>query len=153
MQLLVITNETAEGDVLHDAIVRLASGPRDHVAVVAPALNSRLRYWLSDEDDARGAAADRLQRCVTRLRADGVSATGEIGDADPLQAIADALAREPADEVLIATHPEGASHWLERDLVSRTLRFGLPVAHVVVDRSGGAHRDAGVFEHEAELVV
>jgi hypothetical protein len=133
MQLLVITNETAEGDVLHDAVVRLAPRPQDRVQVVAPALNSRLRYWLSDEDDARAEAEDRLQRCVARLRAAGVSASGRIGDADPLQAIADALALRPVDEVLIATHPEGASHWLERDLVSRALRFGLPVAHVVVD--------------------
>jgi hypothetical protein len=133
MQLLVITNETAEGDVLHEAIVGLAPRPSDGVQVVAPALNSRLRYWLSDDDGARCAAEDRLQRCVARLRAAGVSATGRIGDADPLQAIADALALGPVDEVLIATHPEGASHWLERDLVSRALRFGLPVAHVVVD--------------------
>jgi hypothetical protein len=152
MQLLVITNETAEGQVLHDAIVRLAPGPRDRVVVVAPALNSRLRYWLSDEDDARATAEDRLQRCVARLRAAGVSATGRVGDADPLQAMADAMALGPVDEVLIATHPEGASHWLERDLVSRALRFVLPVAHVVVV-SGGADRDAGVLEHEPELVV
>src|SRR5262245_5672752 len=32
-----------------------------NVLVVAPALNSRLRRWLSDEDRARGRAADRLQ--------------------------------------------------------------------------------------------
>ena len=80
-----------------------------------------------------------------------MSATGRVGDADPLQAMADAMALGPVDEVLIATHPEGASHWLERDLVSRALRFGLPVAHVVVVL--GADRDAGVLEHEPELVV
>jgi hypothetical protein len=161
MRLLVITNETAEGKVLHDAIVRLAPGPLDRVVVVAPALNSRLRYWLSDADDARAAAEDRLQSCVARLRAAGVAATGWIGDADPVQAIADAIALGSVDEVLISTHPEGASHWLARDLVSRALRFGLPVAHVVVDvrqvgalaASGGASRDPVPPEHEAELVA
>jgi hypothetical protein len=134
MQLLVITNETAEGDVLHEAIRRLASAPEDEVTVVAPALNSRVRHWLSDEDGARAAAAERLERCVERLRVAGVSVTGHTGDCDPLQAIADALALAPADELLIATHPENTSHWLERDLISRACaRFDLPVAHVVVD--------------------
>ena len=134
MQLLVITNETAGGDRLHDAIRGLASVPGDRVEVVAPALNSRTRHWLSDEDGARAAAEDRLERCVDRLQAAGISATGHVGDADPLQAIADALALAPADELLVATHPEGASHWLERDLVSRAcVRFDLPVAHVPVD--------------------
>ena len=134
MRLLVITNETAEGAVLHDAIRSLARAPGAEVLVVAPALNSRLRHWMSDTDRARAVAADRVERCVARLRADGVDVAGEIGDADPLQAIADALATFSADELLIATHPPERSHWLERDLVARACaKFGLPVAHVVVD--------------------
>ena len=134
MHLLVVTNETAEGDALHEAIRHLASGPQDEVMVVSPALNSRLRHWLSDEDAARAEAAARLERCTERLRAAGIVVFGHVGDADPLQAIADALAIAPADELLIATHPRERSNWLERDLVSRACaRFDLPVAHVVVD--------------------
>jgi len=38
------------------------------------------------------------------------------------------------DEILIGTHPEHRSNWLARDIVARACgRFGLPVAHVVVD--------------------
>jgi len=41
---------------------------------------------------------------------------------------------EAADEILIGTHPEHRSNWLARDIVARACgRFGLPVAHVVVD--------------------
>ena len=133
MRLLVITNETAEGDALHDAIRELGSGPGDEVMVVAPALNSRIRHWMSDEDDARAAAAERLERSLERLRDAGVNVSGHVGDADPLQAIADALAIVPADELLIATHPQERSHWLERDLVTRAcVSFDLPVAHLIV---------------------
>jgi hypothetical protein len=58
-----------------------------------------------------------------------------VGDADPLQAAADALRVFPADELVVATHPEGRSNWLARGVVERARRrFGLPVVHVVVDR-------------------
>ena len=97
--ILVLANETADADALLDVIERSA-GDEANVLVVAPALNSRLRHWASDEDDAREQAKQRLQRSVELLHAAGVDATGMIGDADPLQALRDALAwfpRRPAD--------------------------------------------------------
>ena len=55
-------------------------------------------------------------------------------DQDPMQAIEDALRTFGADEILISTHPEGRSHWLEQDLISKAReRFALPITHVVVD--------------------
>lgn len=134
MKLLVITNETAEGNLLFEVVAGIADRTDLEVLVVAPALNSRLRHWLSDVDGARSDAADRLERCVHRLRARGISADGEIGDSDPVLAIDDALATFAADELVVATHPEERSNWLAHDLVGRACeRFGLPVAHVVVD--------------------
>jgi len=57
-----------------------AAGPlevRDaEVLVVAPAVNSRLRRWLSDDDEARRVAEERLAACVDRLERAGVRATG-----------------------------------------------------------------------------
>ena len=64
--ILVIANETAEGSVLHEAIRFRARNVDADVLVVAPALNSRLRHWLSDEDEARGVASQRLQSCLDR---------------------------------------------------------------------------------------
>ena len=72
--ILVIANETAEGSVLHEAIRFRARNVDADVLVVAPALNSRLRHWVSDEDDARSAAAQRLQSCLDRLAEFGVAA-------------------------------------------------------------------------------
>jgi hypothetical protein len=131
-RLLVVSNETVESEALHDAIVGLAAGRRAEVRVVAPALNSRLRHWCSDEDGARRSAQRRLDRCLGRLGAHGVGATGWVGDADPIVAIEDALRDGGADELLIATHPEGRSNWLAHDLVDRAaVAFGLPTAHIV----------------------
>jgi hypothetical protein len=132
-RVLLVANETAGGAVLNTRVrERLRAGPAE-VLVVAPALNSRLRHWTSDEDQARADAEARLRRCLGLLHGDGVQADGVVGDADPLQAIADALHGFPADELVIATHPPRTSHWLSRDVVERARRrFGLPVLHVEI---------------------
>jgi hypothetical protein len=131
-RVLVISNETVEAEVIRDTIA--AHARTIEAVVVAPALNSRLRHWLSDEDPARRAAEARLAGCLEALARAGVDVDGWVGDADPMQAIADALAVFRADELLIATHPEERSNWLAHDLVGRACaRFSLPVVHLVVD--------------------
>jgi hypothetical protein len=46
----------------------------------------------------------------------------------------DALRTFGADEIVIATHPEGRSNWLERNIVGAAReRFDAPITHVVVD--------------------
>src|SRR5207248_2873452 len=114
-RILVIANETVESDVLHAAIRATARDASSaEVAVIAPALNSRVRHWVSDDDAARLHAAERLRRCLERLEAAGIEANGWIGDADPMQAIADALHLFPADRLIVATHSELRSNWLAR---------------------------------------
>ena len=134
-RILVIANETVESAVLHDVILaRAEHAAGAEVTVVAPALNSRLRHWLSDDGDARLAAEERLDRCLGRLIANGVDASGWVGDEDPVQAIEDALHLFAADEIAVATHPEGRSNWLARNLARRARdRFPQPVLHIVVD--------------------
>ena len=133
-RILVIANETVAGAELREAIEGAASGYDAHVLVVTPALNTKLRHWVSDEDGARADAQGRLANSLARLAADGIDARGEVGDADPVQSIADALRTFGADEVIISTHPEGRSNWLERGVVDTAReRFAVPITHVVVD--------------------
>jgi hypothetical protein len=133
-RILVIANETVGGRTLREEIERRSEGYRAEVLVVCPALNSPLRHWVSDEDQARAAAQERLERSLARLAKEGVHARGEVGDGEPLQAIEDALRTFGADEIIISTHPEGRSHWLARGVVSRAReRFAVPITHVVVD--------------------
>ena len=125
-----------------------AAGPltlsADSVLVVAPAVNSRLRRWLSDDDDARRSAEERLEAYVDRLDCAGVPTSGRVGDADPVQAIADALATFAADEIVIAAHSE-RSRRLVDDVAERARkRFASPI--VVAD--DGALLDSPVTPPE-----
>jgi hypothetical protein len=133
-RILVVANETVGGETLRNTIREHSAGYREQVLVVTPALNSPLKHWVSDEDEARSAAQERLARSLSRLREAGIEARGEIGDGEPLQAIEDALRTFGADEIIISTHPEGRSNWLERGVVSGAReRFKVPITHVVVD--------------------
>jgi hypothetical protein len=129
--LLVIANRTCPCPGLLEEIAdRLAPGGR--VLVVSPALNGRLRHWMSDSDGAVAEARDRLAGTLALLAERGIDARGEVGDGNPLLALEDALAVFPADAVVLSTHPPGRSHWLERGLVARAgERFTGPVVHLV----------------------
>jgi nucleotide-binding universal stress UspA family protein len=116
--LLIIALDSVAPDDVPDA----------DVLVVAPALNSWLRRWTSDEDDARRRAEERVAAVVDDLERRGIHADSRIGDADPVQAIADALATFPADEIVIAGAPERSTR-LTDELPSRaSRRFALPTS-------------------------
>jgi hypothetical protein len=133
-RILVIANETVGGDALCDLIVEKAGDGRANVLVVAPATGTPLQHLASDDDPAREQAKQRLDTSLSRLREHRVSARGEVGDPDPLQAIEDALRTFGADEIVISTHPEGRSNWLEQGVVEKAReRFAVPITHVVVD--------------------
>jgi hypothetical protein len=141
-RILVVANETVAGRALRGEIV-LRSKPDAEVLVVCPALNSPIRHWASDEDHARAEAQKRLDGSLAELAGAGVAARGEVGDADPIQAMEDALRTFGADEIIVSTHPPGRSNWLEKDVVGRAREcFDLPITHVVVD-----------LEHEREQVA
>ena len=133
-RILVVANETVGGPELLSEIRERSAGRNARVLVVCPALNSPLRHWVSDEDQARANAQARLDDSLASMRAAGLAAEGEIGDGDPIQAIEDAVRTFQPDELVISTHPVGRSHWLERGVVDKAReRFALPVTHVVVD--------------------
>ena len=138
MRLLVLANETCASLAVIDAVRRKVSGAdrAAQVVVVAPALSqSRVSYWFSsDVRAARTEAAERLEQSLDALSAAGISASGDLGDADPLQALDDAIRIHAPTDVLIATHTPERSQWLERRLVERArLTTDLPIEHVVVD--------------------
>ena len=132
-KVLVIANETVGGDELLALLGTRSIDVDEQVLLVCPALNSRVRTWTSDEDPARAGAQERLDASLSRLAEAGVSARGEIGDGDPLQALEDALREFPADEIVVSTHPPGRSHWLEQGVVEQARqRYDVPITHVVV---------------------
>ena len=133
-RILVIANETVGAETLRECIRERAEGTDERILVVSPALNSPLRHWASDEDRARAAAHQRLNESVRQLEEAGLSVFGQVGDGEPLQAIEDAVRTFGPDEIIISTHPEGRSHWLERGVVEAArARFAIPITHLVVD--------------------
>jgi hypothetical protein len=133
-RVLVVANETVGGDELMRAIGEMALEGRTRFHVVCPALNSRLRTWTSDEDPARAAAQARLDQTLAHLSSVGIEARGEVGDVDPLVAVEDAVRTFHPDELVVSTHPEGRSNWLERGVVEALRqRYDVPLQHVVVD--------------------
>ena len=126
-RILVIANETVGGDELLALLGTKSIDTDEEVLLVCPALNSRVRTWTSDEDPARADAQARLDASLSRLVDAGVSARGEIGDGDPLQALEDALREFPADEIVVST-PPGRSHWLEQGVVEQARqRYDVPI--------------------------
>jgi hypothetical protein len=134
-RILVVANETVGARELLDEIGRHTRGRRTEVKVIAPALiPSRVKQALGDVDDARVVAQARLEKSVQAISRLGVEVSGEIGDSDPTLAIEDALRTFPADELIISTHTQERSTWLEKDVVERAQReLSLPITHVVVD--------------------
>lgn len=132
-RILVIANETIAGADLHNQIVDLSSESAE-VRVVAPALSSKMEYAFSDVDGPREEARQTLESSLALMERSGISATGEVGDANPVLAFEDAVATFEPDAVVVSTHPEGRSHWLETDVIEKIRsRTELPVTHVVVD--------------------
>jgi hypothetical protein len=133
-RILVVATGIVEGKAFRRATGLGGSDEqRAEVRVIAPALNSRLRHWLSDEDEARGRAALRLAATLESLCTAGFEADGRVGDADPLQAITDALVEFDPEEIVIATQPDRRSSWATRDLFGQVRRrFAQPVVQIVV---------------------
>jgi hypothetical protein len=135
MHLLVVANETVTGRKLIEAVERRRNGDLQ-VTVICPVLNPS-RALVVYEDTRRAAAGRRLDRTLTMLREEGISAHGLVVESDPVTAVRDALAQlEPrVDEIILATHPQEKSGWLRKNVVDR-IRGAVgetPVEHIVVD--------------------
>ena len=154
MKYLLVANETLAGQRLAEKLHEL-SGPDTSVHLVVPAtpldvvIRPRgdpfseppmgFRPWTDQTDAAkkgRARAQHRLREGLARLSQQGIKATGEVGSGDPLEAIADALAKDRYDEIIVSTLPRAVSRWLRMDLPGRARRkFHLPVTHVEAKKS------------------
>jgi GABA permease len=134
-RLLVVANETVEGEALLEEIRGRCRDRSCEILVVTPALaGTRASHWASDIDEAIELARQRMELSLIAIDALGLKAKGEIGDSDPNVAIEDALRVFPADEIVISTHPPDRSRWLEHGVVERARNeIDLPITHVVVD--------------------
>jgi hypothetical protein len=132
-KILALVSEPVSGEALKKAMNgERAAGAE--VLVVAPALNTKSRFWMSDPDPAIERAREVQEETVERMDEEGIDAAGDTGESDPLLAIQDALTTFPADEIVLFTHAGGERNWLEEGLVDEANeRFEQPVRHLVVE--------------------
>ena len=151
--VLVLANETAPGQTLLDRLVRREP---DLVTVIAP-VSSPAHGYVVYEDTRRAAAGRRLEKTLAAFREAGLRAHGFVVDADPADAVRDALATlEPRPtEIIVSTHPEARSGWLRRDVVSRVRKVTgrMPFDHVVVDLDAEQEGEANVLVVANETVL
>ena len=133
-RVLIVANQTLGGAELQREIAdRTASEPCEFwVLVPATPMSDQVVPQGFVAADGAAAAESRLQLELSRLGELGVTAAGEIGDPDPVEAIRQTLAAREFDEIILATLPQGVSRWLRQDLVHRVQRkFPQKVTHVV----------------------
>ena len=134
-RILVVTTAPVEGEALRARVREHAAGEEAEIHVVATASDLSPLDWLAtDEDEARGEAAARAAGVQDAVAPEAESVEAEVGDADPVQAIEDALRTFPADELVLVTRREEDAGWLEEGAAGEALaRFSLPVTHLVVE--------------------
>jgi hypothetical protein len=145
-RVLVVANRTLPGTPLRAELLRRAAEGAE-LRFVAPILASRVHYIASDIDCELRDARRRLAEALAWARAEGLDASGTVGDPNvALGAIEDELRLFGADEVIVSTHPAGRSNWLETGIVTRLRdELDIPVTHLVVDldQDGGEAVSAG----------
>ena len=135
--VLLLANETMTESALLAELrdVHAGTGARIHVTVPANPVDTgqaEVEGAAFVWEATRRAAAERLETMLSTLRADGVEASGELGDYRPLVALRQAVAEVRPDLVIISTHSPDRSSWLHRDLVSAAREeLSVPVRHVV----------------------
>ena len=138
---LVVANQTLGGEELWAAIrERIAAGDcHFHLVVPAtpagqldPAFTAEVAAeGEPGEDLGRRLARQRMRHELDRMRELGASVSGEIGVADPVDAVRVVLHRWEFDEVILSTLPGRRSRWLAADLPTKIRRgFKLQVTQV-----------------------
>jgi hypothetical protein len=132
---LVVANHAVVGEPLRTALLEQLEPGISSVFVVAPPLvASALEHYMGDVDKAIPAARERLRETLEQLRKAGFEADGEVGDADPIQAISDEIEKFHPDQVLIVGHRDEDGAFAEQGLLEQAQRdLDLPVTELFVE--------------------
>jgi hypothetical protein len=141
--VLVVANLTANSTHLLEALQHRAERGAIRVTLVMPASGPGL--------GGKEAVRERLDEALEGMRAAGLEADGAIGDADPMEAVAECFDPARHDEAIVCTLPGRSSKWLQHDFPHRVARFtGVPVTHVVADDLRPAPATSPAPTHERQ---
>ena len=137
-RVLVVAHKTAATPALIAAVrERAAAGDASFTLLVPNAAHGLHR--VVDAEDGDHSEADQIVALAVPLleEAVGGSVEARVGDANPLDAIQDAVNADGFDEIIISTLPTRVSRWVKLDLPSKLSGLGLPIT-VVNAREGVA---------------
>ena len=162
-EILIVANQTVTDDRLVAEVLTRATTEDVSFFVVVPqtplsqqerALRHSEHPLAFGETGPVALARRRLRACLQLFAGTKVTISGDIGDANPLKAVAARMAVAPADEIIVSTLPRSESRWLAADLPVRLHRkFKVPVTHVETGlRHGSAvHAPSTGQRHRANL--
>ena len=149
-RLLAIVTDDFEGPEPLEELRRHEKNGGLELRIVVPAVEANaFQHTLGDIDEPKREAQARLAQVMEAVRRQGIVASGEVGDPDPVQAAQDALLKAPADEVLIFEHEKAQSRWFEEGLFDRAQAGLEPPLRVVVLHGDGEGREHVVDVEEA----
>jgi len=130
---LIVAHRTLAGEHLIDKVKECRAVGESEFHLVVPVQHPKDHPWSDGE--VEHAARVVLDQAVARFADEGIDVTGEVGDANPVEAIAAVLRRRQFDEIILSTLPRGPSRWLKTDVLHRVERqFTLPLTHVMPSR-------------------
>jgi hypothetical protein len=127
MRLLILTDDPSAETNLHEPLEEIGDGEELEVKVVAPIRpESTLDLVTGDIDDAKAGAEERAQSAAELSKeAETVTRAGaDVGNADQLLAIGDALAEFEAEHIVLIDPDD------EHLAAAARERFGLPVTEL-----------------------
>ena len=130
-RVLVVAHKTAATPALLDAVRERAGRGNAEFTLLVPNTTHGLHTLVDPEDQTHSEADQILELAIPLLEeAAGGPVEGLVGDASPMDAIADAVNLHGFDEVIISTLPKTVSKWVKLDLASKVSVLGLPVTTV-----------------------
>ena len=127
---LVLADEGADGGALLESLHQVIAQNRETTFVLLVPAKPAPRSLTWTEGESLAAARDTANAASRRLQQAGIRVVEAlIGDASPVQAIADVLAQRGSFHgIIISTQPGRVSRWLKLDVLTiARKRFPLPV--------------------------
>jgi hypothetical protein len=149
-RVLIVANQTLGGsDLLQSIRDRMTKGPCEFTLLVPATAHAHRESTMDrlaaaplpgdlswSEEADYDHARRQLEFGIEQLQKLGAEVDGDVGDANPVKAIEDALSRRKYDEIILSTLPSGISRWLGQDLPHKlTRKFKGPVTVVTASRS------------------
>jgi hypothetical protein len=130
-RVLVVAHKTAATPALINAVRERAQKGGAAFTLLVPNAAHGL-HKVIDAEDLDSSEADQIIALAKPLLEEAAGSPVEtiVGDANPLDAIQDAVNLHGYDEIIISTLPKRVSRWVKLDLPSKLSGMGLPVTTV-----------------------